>query len=129
MSSSEEDTIIKEDEEYVIDIQLMNDMEKVLEIVDLINIRPIITYSLSNSDDLVLETELINDIIGYYLNELTMNIDNSKTYLLNDYFMIKEFTDPLKVKFMQRDLNYRLAFFKKRIIYDLEEAYLLLALD
>ena len=125
MESSEEETISKEEYE-LIDYSLLVEVKKVLDILDSILIQPTIRYNLSKSDDLVLENGLINDIVNYYLTDLVMALENSKAYLLNDYFMIKEFLDPLKVKFIANDLDVRLKYFKKRIIYDLEEFEMIL---
>lgn len=122
---SDEDTISKE-EDTLIDWSLMTDMEKVLNILDSISITPTIRYNLPMTDDLILETDLIHDVIDYYLNEFMIALEDSKAYLLNDYFMIKEFLDPLKVRLMAGDLDIRLKYFKKRMVYDLEEFEMLL---
>ena len=85
MESSEEETISKEEDE-LIDYSLLVEVKKVLDILDSILIQPTIRYNLSKSDDLVLENGLINDIVNYYLTDLVMALENSKAYLLNDYF-------------------------------------------
>lgn len=122
---SDEDTVSKE-EDTLIDWSLLEDVEKVLNILDSISITPTIQYNLPMTDDLILETDLIHDVINYYLNELMITLDDSKAYLLNDYFMIKEFLDPLKVRLMAGDLDIRLKYFKKRMVYDLEEFEMIL---
>ena len=126
--SESDDTVIVEENKIFTDISIVSKMEQLLNELKNINTKPSLLISCDYSTCNVIPKShfklRVNKSVKKMkkkFNDLTSDLIYIKESIKNDYYMIKEFTDQFKIKFMKRDLDQRLVYFNNKIRQDFKE--------